>query len=985
MVRSLSWVGALGLLCLFGLTACRDLDRTVLSDSNLRLTPNELAFGQVPMFAGKELKLTASNAGRNQVQIQKFYFEGMEAMELSGLPEGGKVVLASGARSELRVRFRPRREGAQTGFLVLETDSTRAPVIRIPMSGEGVDARAGVDGSELDFGRIEVGTQKTVSFPVTNPSAVQIKVVPRWVGADRDEFSGQPVNLAPGESRGVDLTFSPSRVGVKKVALALSRCEGCEDALVSVKAIGLDRAVVAEPPIVDFGQVPIDLSKTLKARVRNISTEPMVVPGVVLLSGGDPGYTKPGNFAGTLAPNAVGEVDVRFGPTHLGGALGKVAFNVVSRRNPRTEITLNGFGGSPELCVSPTSIDFGTVPVGAKLSKVISVSNCGSPNGAPLQLLEARLDQNGGVSPTPFAMTGLTVPQSFGAGQGTTFKIIYEPGVAGTGNAILTLRTVGGQDQTITLPVTGNAQVYPPCTLSVTPTSLNFGNVSPNNVGVLGVRIENKGRDLCAVKNLRLSNDGNGAYSLPGGEVDGLVLGAGDAFSVQVAFTPRVSGVNIQGMFQVGLSNPADPLRQVPLTGNAQNTCVVAIPPFLDFGAALPQCRPSPRSVDIKNNCADPVTVNSIFIGSGTSDGEFFFTTPPPGPVTLVPGAAARATVNYGATVYGQSYAPLYAQIQGLAQPVLVSLLGEFSPRGSQTDRFVQTDGSRVDVLFVVNNTASMAEEQPKLQSAIPSFVSAAQAKNVDLHVAVTTTGIQPAPGCSAPGGANGGEAGRFFPADNSAPRVLTNATPGLAAQLQSNADVGLCHPLETALEAMQLALSAPLINEVDDPTTALANDGNAGFLRSEAGLAVVFVDDEDDHSPDSVESYVDFLRQVKGVNQAQRASIYALAPIEACATAGGVGPRFGEAARSSGGEAVSICAPDYAPLLQTVASRVFNPQDRFTLTRTPEPGTISVTVNGARVTSGWTYDAGTNSIVFSPIAAAGANITVTYSRACTN
>ena len=40
-----------------------------------------------------------------------------------------------------------------------------------------------------------------------------------------------------------------------------------------------------------------------------------------------------------------------------------------------------------------------------------------------------------------------------------------------------------------------------------------------------------------------------------------------------------------------------------------------------------------------------------------------------------------------------------------------------------------------------------------------------------------------------------------------------------------------------------------------------LPNDGNAGFLRDEAALVVVFVGDEDDHSPDSVDTYVRFLQ----------------------------------------------------------------------------------------------------------------------------
>ncbi|HZH04697.1 MAG TPA: choice-of-anchor D domain-containing protein, partial [Myxococcaceae bacterium] len=785
----MSWrLQAVAWVSLLVLSGCRDRDRTILSDGNLRVTPTELRFEQVGLFSGGEQVLTASNVGRNRVQIQRYYFEGVEEAELRGLPADGKIALASGARAELKVRFRPNKEGAQQGFLVMETDSSRAPVIRIPLSGEGIDARAGVNASELDFGRIEAESEKTLTFPVSNPSRLGIRVTPRWVGADRDEFVGEPISLGAGEEKTVSLTFRPSRVGKKRVALALSRCEGCQDALVAVRAEALDRAVVAEPTILDFGQVALDAVKPLKARVRNISTEPMTVTGAGLAEGADPGYqVTPGTF-GVLPPNGVAELDVRFGPTHLGGALGEVRFAVVSRRNPTTSVRLNGFGGAPELCVAPTSIDFGAAPIGAKLSQVINISNCGSPTGQPLRVEEVRLEPVGGP-PTTFSFSGLAVPQSFAAGAGTSFKVVYEPSAEGQADAVLSLRTVGGQDQTVTIPITGTARVYPACDLQVTPTAVDFGNVEPGETpGVLGVRIANRGRDLCAVKNIRIAESAGGAFFLPGGEIDGLVLGGADAFSVQVAYGPRTSASNVRGIFQVELSNPEDPVRQVPLTANATATCVDADPKFVDFGPALRQCPPAPRTVALVNNCATQVTLNGVSIGSGTADGEFSLSGAlPPAGQAIPSRGRVQVTVNYGATVYGQSYSPLFFSVAGLERPILVPLLGEFSPNGDQQDRFVQTDGSRVDVLFVVNNSRTMVEEQPKLQAALPRFAAAIRG---DFRVAVTTTGLDPFGECAAaPGGSQGGENGRFVPVNGAqAQKVLTPATPNFVSALQANA-----------------------------------------------------------------------------------------------------------------------------------------------------------------------------------------------------
>jgi hypothetical protein len=305
-----------------------------------------------------------------------------------------------------------------------------------------------------------------------------------------------------------------------------------------------------------------------------------------------------------------------------------------------------------------------------------------------------------------------------------------------------------------------------------------------------------------------------------------------------------------------------------------------------------------------------------------------------------------------------------------------------------KTDLFVQQDVSKVDVLFVVDNTDSMAVEQTRLVDAVPTFVNTAAEKNVNLHVAVTTTGIQtqpqPNPADNCPGGALGGEAGRFFPADNSFNRLLNSGMPDLAAQLQRNVQVGKCAEVEEGFEAMRRALSRPLVDNVDDPRTSLPRDGNAGFLRDAAALVVLFVSDEDDHSPDAVETYVQWAQQLKGVNQPQRATFYAIAPPEdGCDTAGGAGTRYAEATARTGGEVVSVCAPDYRPLLRAVADKAFSAQTRFPLSEVPEPGTVVVTVDGAPVTTGWTYDGGTNSVVFANVPGPGAKIAISYRRSC--
>ncbi|WP_224245149.1 choice-of-anchor D domain-containing protein [Hyalangium gracile] len=972
------WALVVGLLA-----GCADREKSSMADGRLTATPAGIDFQRVAVFDGREAAVTIRNVGRSRIEVDDIWVEGPEGQYLASFSHEGPHSLLPGSECGLKVRFAPLETGELPATLVIRSDAKREPILRIPLKGAGVDAWARVSPHKLDFGRIEAESSKTLGVTVENPTDMPVEVATRLVGADKDEFSIAPVTLAAWEKRELPLTFSPVKVGRKSVALAVTPCRGCADVPVLVSAEALDRAVVAEPPELDFGGVPIDKDKRLMARIRNISTEPMTVTQLDF-EGRDASFSHAATgFPLVLQPGEVREWELRYSPGHMGFADDTARFHVVSKRNPITPVALLGHGGAAELCVSPVEHNFGAQPLGAKASVIVNVKNCGSENGGPLKLtgLDFQPDPSG---PVQFGTAPMLLPYTLNPGQEVNLKVFYEPTREGAASGALVLSTNAFNAATVRLDFQGVAQRHEPCQLAITPMAVNFGTVPPRRGAVLGVKLENRGSDLCPVKNIKLRDDGGGVFRMPGGDLDGVIMYPGNWFSFQVAFDAPASGGTFLGSVQVEQADPANPLVLVPLQAHSQSACLVPTPRFVDFGVGRKDCPPAPRQVNYLNACPGPITVSGVRLGAGTTDSEFFLKDAPnPLPITLQPGDAFTAEVEYYAQVTGMNLSPLFVDSSDLPEPLLVPLLGESSKRVDKKDTFIQQDGSKVDVLFVVDNTASMVEEQPRFISALPSFVSTALEKNVDLHVAVTTTGIAPESN-SCPGGAMGGEAGRLFPVDGSRQRILTHQTQDLATKLQGNAQVGLCASVEQGFEAVRRALSEPLVGGADDPRTPQPNDGNAGFLRDEAALVVVFVGDEDDHSPDSVETYVRFFQGKKGEFQPQRMTIYAIAPTQAsCSTAGGYGTRYAEAASRTGGEVVSVCDPDYAPLLRNVANKAFSPQDRFPLSELPDPGSVTVRVNGAPVTSGWTYDAGSNSVVFAPSPAPGAKVEIAYRRAC--
>jgi hypothetical protein len=162
----------------------------------------------------------------------------------------------------------------------------------------------------------------------------------------------------------------------------------------------------------------------------------------------------------------------------------------------------------------------------------------------------------------------------------------------------------------------------------------------------------------------------------------------------------------------------------------------------------------------------------------------------------------------------------------------------------------------KMDLVFVVDNSGSMAEEQTNLATNFPQFATLLNAYMVDgdlpldYRVAITTTGrdvdyvtVIPAippllPEQQIPLSEEGDDG--VFRQTCSMPRKwLERTDPNMEQTFACAANVGTGGPgMEMPLHASELAL--------DD---RVADGTNAGFLREDALLAIVYLTDEDDCS----------------------------------------------------------------------------------------------------------------------------------------
>jgi hypothetical protein len=286
-------------------------------------------------------------------------------------------------------------------------------------------------------------------------------------------------------------------------------------------------------------------------------------------------------------------------------------------------------------------------------------------------------------------------------------------------------------------------------------------------------------------------------------------------------------------------------------------------------------------------------------------------------------------------------------------------LLSACSDQGFGTltfdDTFVQADVElSTDVLFVVDDSASMEEEQDRLASNFGAFVEVLASSYADWQVGVVTTDV------------DGETAGKLRGG------LLTAATPDLDAAFRAAVVAGT----EGSRDERGLAAAVLAV----DP------ERNPGFVRGGSRFNVVFVSDEDDHSPAEVSDYLGRIEAVAGAEFGAHALVGDLpAGCASGTSAADPGGRYLDAAETTLGFVESICADDYTGLLTRVGLDVSGLADTFALSRLPSEDSLEVRVEGVllpeRAADGWTYSLGDNAIVFHgrAVPRAGMEIVVTY------
>lgn len=244
-------------------------------------------------------------------------------------------------------------------------------------------------------------------------------------------------------------------------------------------------------------------------------------------------------------------------------------------------------------------------------------------------------------------------------------------------------------------------------------------------------------------------------------------------------------------------------------------------------------------------------------------------------------------------------------------------------PGGTQV--LYQNPPTEVDILLVVDNSCSMQDEQEELSEGFDRFVEYFELADVDYHIGVTTTDMEEDRGVL-------NDAGGYS--------FITPETPDPDEVFRENVQVGI----DGWFFEKGLASSAHALSE------NLAEGANAGFLRDDALLSVIFISDEEDASPYGVNSYINYFLNRKDSNRRDAFNASALVGVDpetlepaACGqnasnpNAGAAAAfRYEDVARQTGGVVASICSAEFADIVSEMGLAASRLLFEFWLERRP-------------------------------------------------
>lgn len=291
---------------------------------------------------------------------------------------------------------------------------------------------------------------------------------------------------------------------------------------------------------------------------------------------------------------------------------------------------------SPDIRISPSSKNYGNVPVGASASQMFLISNLGLATLVitDVQQLGANVDQftldgPGAPQPPPYSMSpGVTIG----------VQISFRPTSPGAKSA--TVRVISNDPDESPFDVNLSGVGVAP-DIAISPTSKNYGLVLKGSSSNQTFSVSNTGAVTLNVTSTTLTGSDPGQYTISSGG-GAFSLAAGAKRDIVISFRPTALGVK-NAIFRVVSNDPDENPLDVALTGTGVAPDIDCTPAAYAYGTVLVDSSAS-QSFVVKNTGTATLNISSTSL-MGTDSLEYAISNG--GAFSLAPGSTRNITIHF--------------------------------------------------------------------------------------------------------------------------------------------------------------------------------------------------------------------------------------------------------------------------------------------------------------------------------------------------
>jgi hypothetical protein len=431
------------------LTGCQGLAPVGSSGgSTLAASSSALSFGNVQTSKSSNLSETLTNTRASAVTISGANISG-PGFSASGLSL--PMSLSPKQSVTFTVIFAPTATGSASGTLVVVSTADKS-TLNIALSGTGTaqgqlpGSTLAASSSTLSFGSVQKGTSSNLSETLTNTGGSAVTISGANISGTGFSASGLslPMTLTPQQSLTFTVIFAPTATGSASGTLAIVSTADNSTLNVALSGTGITPGqLTANPTSLGFGSVQVGNSQTLAETLTNSGGTSITISAATTTGSG---FNASGlSLPITLSAGQSVSFSVTFSPASGGSVSGNLAITS-NASNPALNVPLSGTGSAQgQLSVSPTSLNFGNVVVGASgsLNGTVGVT------GSSVTISAASINSN------EFALSGISLPTTLTAGQTTSFMVTFKPAITGTASATLSFSSDAANSPTAQT-LTGN-------------------------------------------------------------------------------------------------------------------------------------------------------------------------------------------------------------------------------------------------------------------------------------------------------------------------------------------------------------------------------------------------------------------------------------------------------------------------------------------------------------------------------------------------